>query len=109
MKAPRIELKPVLVCNWRRPINRSRQFNLELAAKGECGLLQKLKRHGRFILGKQAVERCAIGFHAAGEFGARNLAAFHFALNSPGDDALERAGFALREQTVLLEEVVEIR
>ena len=30
------------------------------------------------------------------------------ALNLPGDDALERARFALGQQAVLLEEVVEV-
>ena len=34
---------------------------------------------------------------------------FISALNLPRDDALERAGFALRQQAVLLEEVVEVR
>ena len=33
----------------------------------------------------------------------------HLAVNLPGGDALERARFALGEQTILLEEVVEIR
>ena len=86
-----------------------RELNLELAAKGESSLFQKLKRHGRFVLSEQAVECCAVGFHAAGEFGAGNFAALHLALNLPGNDALERARFALGEQTVLLEEVVEFR
>ena len=47
--------------------------------------------------------------NAACEFGAGKFAALHLALNLPGDDALERARFALGEQTVLLEEVVKIR
>lgn len=87
----------------------SRQFHLELASKREGGSFQKLKCHRRFVLGKQAVERRAACFHAAGEPGARNLAALHLALNLPGDDALERARFALGKQILLLKVSIELR
>ena len=68
-----------------------------------------MKGHGRFLFRKQAIERRGVGLHTAGELGAGNLTAFHLALNLPRHDTLERPRFAFGEQTILLEEVVEIR
>ena len=87
----------------------SRQFNLELAAERQGDLFQKLERDGGMVGCKQPVERGRAGLHAARQFRAGDAAALHLAFKLPRDDALERADFALRQQAIVLEEVVEIR
>ena len=86
-----------------------RQFDLELAAQCQGDLLQKLERDGGVVGREQEVERGGAGFHAARQLRAGDAAALHLALKLPRDHALERAGLTPGQQSVLLEEVVEIR
>ena len=87
----------------------SGEFDLEFATQGERGAFEQLQRDGGIVVGKEAVNGRARGFHASGERGAGNPAAFHFFRDLPGHDALERAGLAFREQIFLREKVVEVR
>ena len=87
---------------------KSGEFDFEFAAQGERGAFEQLQRDGGVVVGKEAVNGRARSFHASGERGAGNPAAFHFLGDLPGHDAFERAGFAFREQIFLREEVVEV-
>ena len=87
----------------------SRQFNFELASQGQGNVFQKLDGDGGLVGREQPVERGRAGLHAAGQCCAGDAAALHLSLNLPRDHTLERAGLALRERTVLHEEIVEVR
>jgi len=90
-------------------LKKSGEFDFEFAAQGERGAFEELQGDGGVVVGKEAVNGRARGFHTSGERGPGNPAAFHFFRDLPGHDAFERAGFAFRKQVFLREKVVEVR
>ena len=100
--------KPILLPGFSSAAG-SGEFDLEFATQGERGAFKQLQRDSGIVVGKKAVNGRARGFHAPGQRGAGDAAAFHFFRDLPGHDAFERTRLTLREQVFLREKFVEVR